>query len=174
MTDEPMARVLPRNIEALLQRRRDEHARRTIGERISDAVTGFAGSMKFVLLHVVLFGSWIIANLPGVPFPRFDPSFVLLAVTASVETIFLSTFVLISQNRMAAAADKRADLGLHVSLLAEHEITKLVDLVSAIAEHHGLHQARNPELGELKKHIAPEKVLDIIEKKETQEQPPAA
>ena len=62
--------------------------------------------------------------IPGVP--RWDPSFVVLAMMASVEAIFLSTFVLISQNRMAAAADKRADLDLQISLLAEHEVTKLV------------------------------------------------
>ena len=54
----------------------------------------------------------------------------LLAMIASVEAIFLSTFVLISQNRMAAAADKRADLDLQISLLAEHEVTSLVTLLS--------------------------------------------
>ena len=80
--------------------------------------------MRFVYLHLALFGGWIIVNLGLIPGLRpFDPSFVVLAMVASVEAIFLSTFVLISQNRMAAAADRRADLDLQVSLLAEHEIT---------------------------------------------------
>jgi uncharacterized membrane protein len=67
-----------------------------------------------------------VANLGLVPgVPAWDSSFVALAMLASVEAIFLSTFVLISQNRMAAAADKRADLDLQISLLAEHEVTRL-------------------------------------------------
>jgi uncharacterized membrane protein len=161
-----MARLVPRNIQALLDRRKAEQERRTLPERLADAVTAFAGSMKFVVLHLILFGSWIVMNLPGIPFPKFDPSFVVLAMFASVEAIFLSTFVLISQNRMSALADKRADLSLHVSLLAEHEITRLVVLVSALVEHHQLPHATDPELQELKQDVAPEKVLEVIEAKE--------
>ena len=66
--------------------------------------------------------------------PQFDASFVTLAMMASVEDIFLSTFILITQNRMASVADKRAELDLQISLLAEHEVTRLVTLVSAMAE----------------------------------------
>ncbi len=82
---------------------------------------------------------------------------------ASVEAIFLSTFVLISQNRMAAAADKRADLDLQVGLLAEHEVTKLVTLVSGIADRMGVRTAADPELGEIAQDVAPQAVLDEIE-----------
>src|SRR4051794_21688251 len=82
---EPMARLVPRNIQALLDRQAEELKRRTVGERIADGVTAFAGSMKFVVLHLFLFGTWIIINLPGTPFPKFDPSFVVLAMFASVE-----------------------------------------------------------------------------------------
>ena len=82
---------------------------------------------------------------------------------ASVEAIFLSTFVLISQNRMAAAADKRADLDLQISLLAEHEVTKLVALVSGIADRMGVRTEADAELGEIKQDVAPEAVLDEIE-----------
>jgi uncharacterized membrane protein len=60
---------------------------------------------------------------------------------ASVEAIFLSTFVLISQNRMAALADKRADLDLQISLLAEHEISRIIALVTSIAERMGIEEA---------------------------------
>jgi uncharacterized membrane protein len=83
---------------------------------------------------------------------------------ASVEAIFLSTFVLISQNRMAAAADKRADLDLQISLLAEHEVTKLTTLVTEIAERLGVTTKVSGELDEVQQDVAPEAVLDEIEK----------
>jgi uncharacterized membrane protein len=95
--------------------------------------------------------------------PKWDESFVVLAMIASVEAIFLSTFVLISQNRMQAAADKRADLDLQISLLAEHEVTKLATLVSAMAERMGIRTEVDEELGEIKQDVAPEAVLDEIE-----------
>jgi low affinity Fe/Cu permease len=117
---------LKRNIEALEERRRKEAAEATREERLAQAITSFTGSIRFVYLHLLVYAVWILANLGVVPgVPKFDPSFVVLAMEASVEAIFLSTFVLISQNRTAAAADKRADLDLHINLLAEHELTKL-------------------------------------------------
>src|SRR3954468_142614 len=132
----PMVRIVERNINALLARRRQEESKKSLPDRIADKITAFTGSMLFVYLHVALFGAWIVINLGWLPsVPRFDPSFVILAMVASVEAIFLSTFVLITQNRMAAIADKRADLDLQVSLLAEHEITRLLALTTAIAEH---------------------------------------
>jgi len=95
----------------------------------------------------------------------WDPSFVVLAMIASVEAIFLSTFVLISQNRMAAAADKRADLDLQISLLAEHEVTRLAALVGAIADHLGVRTDVDAELDEITQDVAPDAVLDEIEAK---------
>jgi uncharacterized membrane protein len=83
---------------------------------------------------------------------------------ASVEAIFLSTFVLISQNRMAAAAEKRAELDLQISLLAEHEVTTLIDLVSSIAEKLGVSAHADREVEEAKKDVAPEAVLDTIDR----------
>jgi uncharacterized membrane protein len=162
-----LAQVVERNIHALLTHRQAQERRRGLQERIADAVTRFAGSMRFVYLHLVVFGFWITANLgwlPGVP--RFDRSFVVLAMVASVEAIFLSTFVLITQNRMAVLADQRADLDLQVSLLAEHEITRLITLVTAIAERMGMEEAQNPELAELARDVAPEAVIDRMEQAE--------
>ena len=156
--------VLERNIRALQQRRRREQTEATAEERIADAITRFTGSMRFVYLHLAFFGFWIVANLGWVPgVPRWDPSFVVLAMIASVEAIFLSTFVLISQNRMAAAADKRADLDLQVGLLAEHEVTRLVTLVSGIADKVGVKAVDEAELDEIRQDVAPEAVLDGIE-----------
>ena len=122
--------------------------------------------MKFVYVHLVVYGFWILANLGLVPgLPIFDPSFVILAMAASVEAIFLSTFILITQNRMSAAAEKRAELDLQISLLAEHEVTKLAALVSAIADRLGIRTEVDAEVEELKEDVAPEAVLDEIEER---------
>jgi uncharacterized membrane protein len=156
--------VLERNIRALQVRRQREEKEATLEERLADAITRFTGSMRFVYLHLVVFGFWIVANLGWVPgVPAWDPSFIVLAMIASVEAIFLSTFVLISQNRMAAAADKRADLDLQISLLAEHEVTRLVTLVSGIADRMGVRTEADSDLDEITQDVAPEAVLDELE-----------
>ncbi|HET7625825.1 MAG TPA: DUF1003 domain-containing protein [Verrucomicrobiae bacterium] len=157
-------RVVERNIRALLVRKRLENQQKSFQNRIADRITRFTGSMVCVYMHLVVFGAWIAINtglVPGVP--RFDPSLVVLAMAASVEAIFLSTFVLITQNRMAEQAAKRADLDLQISLLAEHEITRVIMLVRAIASKMGIKESNDPELAELVKDVQPERVLDKIE-----------
>jgi uncharacterized membrane protein len=159
-----MAQVVERNIHALLQRRKQEDASKTTEEKVADAITRFAGSMVFVYIHLALFGLWIIWNLGWLGIKPFDPSFVVLAMFASVEAIFLSTFVLISQNRASIQADKRADLDLQVSLLSEHEVTRLVKLVTSIAKKMEIAEAHDPELDELAQDIKPEVVMDTMDK----------
>ena len=161
-----VSRVLERNIGTLVERRQQEERGRGADERIAESVSRFAGSMRFVYLHLALVGLWVAVNLGLTPLPPFDPTFVVLAMVASVEAIFLSTFVLITQNRMAAMADKRADLDLQISLLAEHEITRLIVLVGEIAERMGIESARDPELAELTRDVEPERVLDSLEASE--------
>ncbi|MGB8167923.1 MAG: DUF1003 domain-containing protein [Chthoniobacteraceae bacterium] len=174
-TEPETSRVLDRNIHALLRRRLFEDRRRPLQERIADRVTAFAGSMVFVFVHLALFGGWVAANLPGVPWARFDPTFVVLAMVASVEAIFLSTFVLITQNRMAVLAEKRNELNLQISLLAEHEVTRLIQLVTQMAAHMEIQDAHNPDLEELKRDVAPERVLETLERvgRSTAEEDPA-
>lgn len=161
--DSRLAQVLERNIHALQRRDDNEEARASLEERIARAITDFGGSMLFVYLHLAVFGSWIVLNLRVVPgIPAWDPNFVVLAMAASMEAIFLATFVLITQNRMAAAAERRAELDLQVNLLAEHEVTKLIRMVSHIAEHLQVSTEAGPEMEELKREVAPEAVLDKI------------
>ena len=156
--------MLERNIRALEKRREQEESDAGFQDRLADAVTRATGSMVFVYLHLLLFGGWILTNLGFIPgLPRFDPSFTILAMAASVEAIFLSTFVLITQNRMAEAAEKRAELDLQISLLAEHEITKIAAMVAAIAERIGIDATADPELAEITQDVVPEAVLDEIE-----------
>jgi uncharacterized membrane protein len=87
-------------------------------------------------------------------------------MAASVEAIFLSTFVLIAQNQMTAQSERRADLDLQTSLLAEHEITRLIHMVDAIATRVGAQAGRDEQLDELKQDVRPETVLDEIERVE--------
>jgi uncharacterized membrane protein len=159
-----MSPVLERNIQALVERRRREQAAATVQQRVADAITAFTGSMVFVYLHLAVFGFWIVANLRWIPgVPAWDDSFVVLAMIASVEAIFLSTFVLISQNRMAAEADKRADLDLQISLLTEHELSNVASAVNQIAQKLQVKADAQRELDEAARAIAPECVLDRIE-----------
>lgn len=159
-----MAHIVERNIQALLQHRNKEEAQKSTEEKIADKVTSFAGSMIFVWFHLALFGLWIIWNLGWLGLTPFDATFVVLAMFASVEAIFLSTFVLISQNRMAARADKRAELDLQVSLLSEHEITRLITLVTLMSRKMNIEEANDPEMEELGQDVHPEKVMDTMEK----------
>jgi uncharacterized membrane protein len=155
--------VLERNIDALRRKRQEEEKRASLQDRIAQVITLFTGSMAFVYVHLALVGGWVAANVGLIPgIPVFDPTFVILATFASVEAIFLSTFVLISQNRASAEADRRAELDLQTNLLSEHEITRLLTLTRAIAEHLGIQEAHDPSLEELERHVAPEKVLDRL------------
>jgi uncharacterized membrane protein len=157
------ATVLDRNIEVLKQKRQEKEQKAGFQERLANAITRFSGSMVFVYLHAVLVGLWIAVNIGIIPgIEPFDPTFVILATFASVEAIFLSTFVLISQNRAAAESERRAELDLQTNLLSEHEITRLLSLTIAIADHLGIKEARDPSLSELERHVAPEKVLDKL------------
>jgi uncharacterized membrane protein len=167
MTDTgQMSRTLRENIATLAERERAEQRAAPLSERIARRITCFTGSMSFVVLHLVVYALWIAINLGWVPgVSRFDPTFVVLAMEASVEAIFLSTFVLITQNRMAAAAERRAALDLHVNLLAEHELTRLAELVQRIAERIGV-SADDPELREVRKDVEPAQVLDAIDERQ--------
>jgi uncharacterized membrane protein len=160
-----LSSALRRNIETLRERRKTEKREAGNEEKVADAITGFTGSMRFVYLHLVIYGGWIAWNLmPGIP--HFDPTFVVLAMAASVEAIFLSTFVLISQNRAQAATDKRDDLDLHINLLAEHELTRLIEIVSAIAQKLEVRTGAEQEVAEITKDVAPEVVLKEIEQQD--------
>ncbi len=164
---EQFGQVLTRNITNLVEMRQRAARERSTQDRIADAITGFTGSMTFVALHAVLFGVWILVNLGRVPLVQpFDPTFVVLAMVASVEAIFLSTFVLISQNRMMVGADKRAELDLQISLLAEHEISQAVALLDAIAERLGVKHGPDAAIEDAKQDVNPVAVMEAIEDEE--------
>ena len=128
--------VLARNIEALLEARAAFDRRRGLQQRIADAITGFTGSMPFVYAHALVFGFWLLANLKVVPGVRpWDPfPFVMLAMIASVEAIFLSTFVLISQNRAHRKREVLADHQWELIQTEERQNEELLDISRRILE----------------------------------------
>jgi uncharacterized membrane protein len=119
--------------------------------------------MAFVYTHIVIFGLWILWNIGWFHFKPFDPEFIGLGLITQVEAIFLTTFVLITQRSLDAQADKRADLDLQISLLSEHEITRIITIVTAIAEKLDIKEVVTAEINELTKDVMPENIMDSME-----------
>lgn len=162
--------TLRNNIEALGEREREDRENAPLSERFAAAVARFAGSMTFVWIHAAAFGLWILINVGAMPVVEpFDPSLVVLAMIASVEAIFLTTFVLIGQNRMAKLDDRRADLDLQVSLLTEHELTRMAELIGRIAEKLEVPVDREA-FAEIEQDIQPVEVLAAIDERRTMEE----
>jgi uncharacterized membrane protein len=156
--------VIEENIRKLLERRKREELQLSWKDRIAAKIACFTGSMSFVISHLIIYTLWIAVNLNWIPaLPRFDPSLVILAMEASVEAIFLSTFILMTQNRIMQVADRRADLNLQISLLSEREITRMIQLVQKMAKTMGINEAEHPELKEFSQNVEPEKILEAID-----------
>lgn len=116
-------------------------------------------------LHLSILIVWVVLNLGAIPaVPPWDPSFVILAMVASVEAIFLSTFVLINQNRMAELSERRAELDLQISLLNEHETTRLIEMMSALTERLKVPTPVDDELPQLAQNVDPQAVMSQIER----------
>jgi uncharacterized membrane protein len=128
------------NIAAIARLEADALRGRNWTERASDAITNFAGSFVFLALHLTFIGVWMSANLGLVRgVTPFDPfPFGVLSVAVSSEAVFLTIFVLISQNRMARQAERRAHLDLQVGMLAEQELTTVLQMQQKICQHLGV------------------------------------
>jgi len=128
------------NVAAVAGLEADALRRRTAADRASDTIAAFVGTMGFVALHLIWFALWASMNTGLIPFvPPFDPyPFQLLCMIVSLEGVLLATFVLIKQNRMSYIADRRAHLDLQVNLLAEREITRLLQVTEEIARRVGV------------------------------------
>jgi uncharacterized membrane protein len=164
--DKPLlADIIVRNIANLSRLRQQTSQRRTLQEHLSDAITSVSGRMLFVYLHILWFGGWIVVNAGWGPLPRFDPfPYGLLTMIVSLEAIFLSTFVLISQNRLSDETERRADLDLHIVLLTEHEVTRVLQMLDAIHDKLGIVNHTQSELAQLEIETKPEDVLAEIQR----------
>jgi uncharacterized membrane protein len=123
------------NIQRIAELERSARRELTRSERISKAITDFAGSMIFVALHILLFGGWALWNGTAPERSRFDPyPFGLMTMLVSLEGVFLATFVLITQNRMLLQTDRRDHLALQVNMLTEQELTAVLRMLRQLCE----------------------------------------
>jgi uncharacterized membrane protein len=136
-----------KNVQAIADVELAALRRRSVGERFGDRVAARAGSINFVLFHAAWFVLWILVNANAIPgVPAFDPyPFAFLTLVVSLEAIFLSIFVLVSQNRMSRQAELRGHLDLQVNLLAEQESTAALHLLKTLCEHLGIDAATRSE-----------------------------
>ncbi len=158
-----LSKVIERNIRTIIHLRAKASHERSLQGRIADRVTSFSGHMIFVYVHIVWFGIWIILNTGRFGMQPFDPfPYGLLTMVVSLEAIFLATFVLISQNRLGEETERRADLDLHIGLLTEHELTRVLQMLDAIQDKLGVVDHENSELADLEMETKPEDVLAEI------------
>jgi uncharacterized membrane protein len=129
---ESIDRATEKNISKVMEIESAQKQNQTTGERISEVVAAFCGSMTFVWVHVAWFSAWVIVN--SIPRLRFDPfPYTFLTLVVSLEAIFLSTFILISQNHDTKLAERRNHLDLQINMLAEQESTKTLELLRRVA-----------------------------------------
>jgi uncharacterized membrane protein len=157
--------AIEKYIRTIVHMRMKAARERTPEQRLADAVTSFSGRMAFVYIHIVWFSVWILLNSGLFNTQPFDPfPYGLLTMIVSLEAIFLATFVLISQNRMGELSEQRADLDLHIDLLTEYELTRVLQMLDAIQDKLGIRNEADPELADLEMETKPEEVLAEIER----------
>lgn len=154
------------NVETVTRLEKAAREQRTPADRLAEKIANFCGSMTFVWVHVVWFGGWILVNLiPGVPhFDQFPFTFLTLVV--SLEAIFLSTFILISQNLETRITERRSHLDLQLNMLSEQENTKMIAMLHAIAAKVGADLTEDSDLKALSEETQPEKLIEQIEARE--------
>jgi uncharacterized membrane protein len=151
-----------RNVEVISNLEAAAKEERTPSDLVADAIANFCGSMTFVWVHIIWFGIWILINvMPGIkhidPFP-----FTFLTLVVSLEAIFLSTFILISQNHDTRISERRNHLDLQISLLSEQENTKMIEMLQAIADKLGADLSHDRHLEQLRQETQPEKLAEQI------------
>lgn len=160
------------NVQSMRRVEEAALANRSRADRIAAFIARFCGSMPFVWLHVLAFAFWIGANSwPGLV--HWDPyPFTFLTLVVSLEAIFLSSFILISQNYELRISDRRNQLDLQINLLTEQENTKMIQMLERIAKKVGVDTGNDPDVRILKEDIDPEKLVSQIEQAQ-RENPPA-
>jgi uncharacterized membrane protein len=154
------------HIDSIVKREEQALERRSASERFADDVGLFAGSLTFVLLHLVLLIAWLVVNSGEIGWARpFDPyPFSLLGMIVAVEAVILSSFILMRQNRMMRHGERRDHLNLQVDLLSEKEITKVLQMVRAICGHMGLQDIMaDKEIRELSQTTSIESLSQTLE-----------
>lgn len=139
--------LVRRNISTIADLEAEVARRRSSLDRLSDRVTAFVGSMTFVVAHLVFFAIWMGVNTAWLlGSAAFDPyPYVFLNLVLAIESVLLGTFILMSQNRQNRQDEQRAHLELQISLLAEQESTKTLQLLRRICGHLKIEDACNDQ-----------------------------
>jgi uncharacterized membrane protein len=160
-----LSNVIERNIRTIIGLRLTASHERSAQDRLADGITSFSGRMVFVYVHIFWFAMWIALNTGQLGVQPFDPfPYGLLTMIVSLEAIFLSTFVLISQNRFSREAEHRADLAMHIGLLTEHELTRVLKMLDAIQDKLRVADDQDSDLADLEMETRPEDVLAEIDR----------
>jgi len=170
-----MPTAIQKNISSVAELEQELARRRTPLDRISDTITNFTGSMRFIIAHLILFSIWFVLNTLWLYGPlKFDPyPFTFLNLVLGVEAVLLGTFVLMSQSRQNRQADLWLHVLLQVGLLSEQETTKTLQMLQKICQHLGLTEAAQDK--ELKQLIQTTQIEALAEELEqVREQPSAA
>jgi uncharacterized membrane protein len=158
-----LSKIVERNIRTIIQLRMKASREQSFEDRIAGAVTSLSGSLVFVCLHLAWFFVWILLNSGRFRVHPFDPfPYGLLAMVVSLEAVLLSTLVLITQKRLSDQVERQANLDLHIGLLAEHELTRVLRMLHAIQEKLGIETPAADELADLEMETKPEDVLAEI------------
>jgi uncharacterized membrane protein len=160
-----------RNIEEIARLERRDRITMGASDHVASHMTAFTGSMQFVALHALLLAGWILAAaLWGIdPYP-----FEFLGFVLGVEAIVLSAFVLMSQNRQALQADRRAKVDLEISMIAEQEVTKVMDMLVEIHDALGIEHEDDDELHQMRQPMHAETIADAVDEAEGRVNPDAA
>jgi uncharacterized membrane protein len=155
-----------RNIEAVRQLEEAAKEERTASDRVAEVIAKFCGSMTFVWVHVAWFGIWVLINvMPGLP--HIDPfPFTFLTLVVSLEAIFLSTFILMSQNHDTKISERRNHLDLQINLLSEQENTQMLTMLRAIAEKVGANLSDDEQARAMSEETKPQKLVKQIKERE--------
>jgi uncharacterized membrane protein len=152
-----------RNIKQICELEKNALQRRTLSDRIGDAIATQAGRMWFIVIHAIWFFVWLVLNISSHGRTTFDPfPFALLTMIVSLESIFLSLFILMSQNRSGLQAEQRNHLDLQINLLSEDENTKMLQMLQALCEHHKLAIGNDPETEAMAKRTEIKEVLSEL------------
>ncbi len=154
------------HVDMIARHEQDFLSRRTRAERLSDGIAGFAGSLEFIGIHLVIFAAWIGMNSLKATQPHhFDPPpFSLPSTIVALEAILLASFILIRQSRIGRRSDERDHLMLQILLLTEKEITAVLEMNRQLARQAGLGKmADQPEIKEMSKETSIEDMARTIQ-----------
>lgn len=153
-----------RNLRSVLENEQEAKSGISVSEKLATMIAEFCGSMPFIWIHLVWFILWVLLNTSVTDIKHFDPfPFLLLTFSVSLEAIFLSAFILISQNHETRMTEQRSHLDLQINMLTEQENTLMLKMLRSIALKVGADFVEHPDMSAMEEAMQPEKLLEQID-----------